>query len=103
MRQLDVAQGKLNAQVKDVKLWQPPGVSGNQWILEASFIADSLRQEIALRDKVINSTREQTITVAVPRDLSWWQTTLIWLGVITLLLIVVNIGYTIYNTRWKKR
>lgn len=103
MRQLDVAQGKLNAKVTDVKLWRPPGMPGNQWLLEASFVADSLRQEIALRDKIIDKSREHTIPVAVPRDLSWWQTTLMWVGVITLLIIVANIGYVIYTKKWIKR
>lgn len=103
MRQLEIAQGKINAKVDGVRLI-PPKHTGGSWTLEAKFIADSLRQEIALRDKIIKSKTHESTTeiIKVERELSWWEVTLMWIGAITLILITVASCYTIFRRHGKE-
>ncbi len=103
MRQLEIAQGKINAKIDGVKL-TPPKEPGGSWTLEAKFIADSLRQEISLRDKIItNLTKETTAEVLpVERDLAWWESTLMWTGAIAIIIITVAICYTTIKRHGKE-
>lgn len=56
-------------------------------LLTIECAADSLQQELTLRDKEIERLRETTNTILVPRDLAWWQTTLIITGAVSLIIL----------------
>lgn len=83
------------------KVLQPPAVQihGNKLIVDCHVEAQRLFFE--WKDKYIQekTVKEVRIPVPVPLELSWWQSTQLWLGRIFLLLLAIGSGGYIFRSR----
>ena len=90
LERLEAAQGSRTTADIDIT----PSADGQSAVVTVECATDSLRQVLALRDREIERLREETHTVLVPRDFTWWQTTLMLIGsaFILILLAAVVVG-----------
>ena len=93
LERLEAAQGSRTT----ANIGITPSPDGKSATLSGACAADSLRHELSLRDREIERLREETRTVLVPRDLTWWQTTLMTLGAASILMLLAAVVGGIIN------
>lgn len=56
----------------------------------------SVEKQIVYRDSLVFRDKVQTVTVEVEKKLTWWQTLQMRLGLVTILLLVIVVIYSIF-------
>lgn len=56
----------------------------------------SVEKQIVYRDSLVYRDKVQTVTVEVEKKLTWWQSFKMKLGVVTLVLLVIVVIYSIF-------
>ena len=56
----------------------------------------AVEKQIVYRDSLVFRDRVQTVTVEVEKKLTWWQTIQMRLGLVTILLLVIVVIYSIF-------
>ncbi len=56
----------------------------------------AIEKQIVYRDSLVFRDKVQTVTVEVEKKLTWWQTLQMRLGLVTILLLVIVVIYSIF-------
>lgn len=56
----------------------------------------AIEKQIVYRDSLVYRDKVQTVTVEVEKKLTWWQTLQMRLGLVTILLLVIVVIYSIF-------
>ena len=76
-------------------VYKPPdgSVRNKGFVLDITAISDSLRHEIEIRDKIIETIKSQkeTVIVEVDKSYPWYAKMLMWLGGAFILLVLIAV------------
>lgn len=92
-----VTEANRSDGVRTSMAWKVRNDGNGDRVIDIECKSDSLEREIAIRDTIIETLRQERQVVTVPRRRNWIETTMIIIGSVSVAFLFALIGYKLYK------